>query len=82
MYWVELHCDVGDSKVPYLDIHGKQIKKMVLPCYSDAGESPGVMVSNQNLTNSRRRLIADAKAAGWNKSKAGWACPNCKGTGK
>ena len=69
-FWLELHCDIldgGDNK------YGSPA------CYTEAADSPGLLVNSQNkhVLQGINVLRERARKAGWKLTKDGWICPVC-----
>lgn len=68
-YWVELHCDTIEKP---LSKHGNCL------CYSETGNSPGIMVATaSDITSELKYLKRRSIARGWQFRAGLWACPEC-----
>ena len=75
--WIELHCDrLREGQLPN-DI-------LRLRCWSNDGNSPGVMAHNPtaDVKETLKNLQIEARKAGWKTERiAGrteWVCPGCQ----
>lgn len=68
-YWIELHCDTIEKPLSY---HGNCV------CYSETGNSPGIMVGvASDITSELKNLKKRSLARGWQFRAGLWACPVC-----
>lgn len=65
--WIELHCD---NQAPVTNAVGS------LQCISGRGDQPGTMTMTRPAQTARR-LMAEAKIAGWVRNGDKWTCPVC-----
>lgn len=65
-YWIELHCDMRHDP---LFAHS---------CYSNCGDSPGVMLSTATIPYARSLVHDHAVKAGWRVGKGVALCPICR----
>ena len=70
-YWIEILCDVRKDGMN---------NRYEPTCYSHRNANPGTTTGSTKTEHDDgvRQLAADAKRAGWRKTRAGWCCPACR----
>lgn len=72
--WIELRCENRDNP------SAKANELMPFKCcYSNHNSGPGELAidTRASILETLRRMEADAKQAGWEKTRYGWICPFC-----